>query len=442
MKGNDIMKAVKHILLFLFMMIALSGCTAGKEEVIELNLLTTGYEDTRYTSIFNAIQQFNKENSGRKYILNVDQYTNVFWDWDAYNDQFREKYKDGSVDIFITTNEDIGELADQKLIEPLDDVLKKASFTEEYFSPLWESIIYEGHKYGFLIETEVRIVFISREVLRQLGFSEEDILALPELVKQGIFTMDDLLTISRKSVEKNLTQYGILHRPTKGTFFYMMAKDFGAISYDENHEIIINQAAFEDMLDFYYNLTHTLELTPKNSTRVDWHHAYKEIINHNTAVFFGASWSIYDMVTELGASSEEILSNYMPMLFPSVRSNDQPSTISNTMVCTIASNSQYKDDIKQILEIAYTDWDANAIHSVNTFHLPVSQSAAQNPIFQNNSFLNNIMYMLDYTTLMPSNVNIKQISSDIFQAVSGVEMGEIKAKQAAKEFKEKYPDSH
>lgn len=398
------------------------GCQKSEEKnVVQLELMTHGFQETRYSGIFQAIEKFNKEHPQRQYILNVEKYVSSQYSWNDYQKIFEEKQKENQVDILITASEYLPYLSENKLIEPIDNTVNAPIFREQYFAPLWNCITYKDQYWGVLVETGAHFAFINKNSLRAAGYTDGEIEALPQKVIESKFTLYDLERLSKQSIDEGITQYGIVHRPNSGIFYYLMAKQFQAIDYIDN-KIITRHDNLIEMMNFFEN----------NCTYFPyWKELNENCASKNVAVILNGCWYPYDLSMDNLISTDDFWDSYIPVLIPARNESERPSTISNTIIATVSSNSKYKEDVEEILRIAYSNWNENAIHSAYTYHMPVAKDAYNNEIFGQNKHLRSMMYAMDYTTFVPNTVDNMEKIESIFNMVTSVETGDRTPSEAA-----------
>ncbi len=416
----------KFILYFIVITITLlPGCQKSEEKsVVQLELMTHGFQETRYSSIFQAIEKFNKEHPERQYILNVETYVSSQYSWKEYQKIYEEKNKNNEVDIFITASEYVAYLADNNLIENIDGIVNTPTFKEQYFAPLWNCITYKDQYWGVLVETGAHFAFINKNSLRGFGYTDEQIEVLPQKVIESKFTLYDLERLSQQSIKAGITKYGIAHRPNSGIFYYLMAKQFEAVDFIDN-KIIAKDDNFIEMANYFKN----------NSTYFPyWKEFNENCANKEVAVILNGCWYPYDLSMDHLISTDDFWDTYIPVLIPAKTVKDRPSTISNTIMATVSSSSKHKADVEEILRMAYSNWNDNAIHSAYTYHMPVAKDAYNNEIFGQNKHLKNMMYAMDYTTFVPHTANNMEVIDNIFSVVTSVETGDKSAEEATELF--------
>ena len=272
------------------------------------------------------------------------QYTHVE-DWSAYLRRFRLAFEAGQApSIFTCGHEMIGELAAAGLIVPLDEYYEK--YWDEYelgdiYPALIDACRYQGRIYGFPQDTEARPVFFRKDVLRELGWSEEEIDALPQRVLNGEFTLDDMIAVAKEAVERGLVEWGIYHRPSPGGYFHMITMAYGGILQDpETGKLVLDRAATLRNLEFHARLVQE-GVTPAAMTQTSWRSIHKAVVEGDVLFWFGGTWhwAEWQRVAyhgELGTLPEEYeWENIGFMLVPAPEPGGKPVTQSHPFVYVI-----------------------------------------------------------------------------------------------------------
>lgn len=162
----------------------LSGCgksdssseSEGNGKIVTIKAQTIGAEVTRVENLKKAAEKLNQELKEQGKDIQVKVETSSFdGSTDEYAKQFMLAFRSKKApDIYATGHENIGWLADGNYILPLDELKQSKAYTD-VFPPLWEAATYKGHIWGALQDTEARPVFYNKDVLRKLGWSEEEI---------------------------------------------------------------------------------------------------------------------------------------------------------------------------------------------------------------------------------------------------------------------------
>ncbi|MBY6273535.1 MAG: ABC transporter substrate-binding protein [Bacillaceae bacterium] len=438
-------KLAAILALFFAVSLVLAGCgkkSAGNSsdgEVVTIEAQTAAPETTRVENLVKAAEKLNEEleKEGKK--TRVEVKTKVFeGSWDEYAKQFMLAFKaKKEPDIYATGHENIGWLADGNYIIPLDD-LKDSEAYSDVFPALWDAVTYKGKIWGALQDTEARPVFYHKDALRKLGWSEEEINSLPEKVKNGEFTLADMIRTAEEAVQKGAVQYGIIHRPVDGPDFQALAYDFGTKIYDpDENKIVLDKTGVKKQLQFYADIA-AKKLIPENLTQMEWNSVHRTVVNGKALFYFGGIWNVFNWGEDafhdkLGKVTPEwVNENFGMMLIPAAEKGGKPVTLSHPFVYTVSAHTEHPDLVKRLLELVQ-DPELQTNHNVKTYHLPVTKAAGEDPEFKKNVTLGNVTYMLDYTTFLPNHEGFPKYSKALFDAIQAVELGKKTVDQALKD---------
>ncbi|HDI11287.1 MAG TPA: extracellular solute-binding protein [Candidatus Acetothermia bacterium] len=407
------------------LVLGLGLVTFGAEEKIHITAWASGspVDTTRCTNLEEAAQLL----SLVKPIDFTCQYTHVE-DWAAYTQKFILAFKSGTApDIFACGHENIGWLADGGYIIPLDEYVYADIFNlSNIYTGLWKAVTYKGHIYGFPQDTEARPVYFRKDILRKLGWSEDEINALPEKVKKGEFTLDDMIALAKEAVDKGLVEYGIYHRPSPGGYFAMIYLDYGGILQDpETGKLVLDKAAMLKTLQFHYKLVQE-GVTPAAMTQTSWRSIHKAFVEGKILFWFGGTWHWAEWQrvayhSELGALPESYeWENMGFMLVPAAEKGGKPITLSHPFVYVITSASKNPELAFKLVELTARP-DLVAKHALGSAHLSILKENA--PEYNAWKFGSAVTYMLDYTTSVPNHPKWSVYKTALHQAIQAVETG-------------------
>src|SRR5690606_24168379 len=168
-------------------------------------------------------------------------------DWGPYKQEVQLAAEAGeAADIVLSGHEDIRARAAAGPILPLDDLIAQHEAFEDVVPSLWESMKFsDGQIYGVPQDAEARPLFFSKLLLADLGWSEEEIDALPGQIASGEVTMADVFDIAEQAVDGGVVEEGcgFCHRPVSGGgFLYFDAGMGGEVVNDEGN-LVFDQAA-------------------------------------------------------------------------------------------------------------------------------------------------------------------------------------------------------
>lgn len=417
----------------------LSGCSAnnqsseaagnGADQVVTIKAQTAGAEKTRVENLVKASETLNQElkAQGKHTVVKVE--TNSFdGSWDDYAKQFMLAFKaKKDPDIYATGHENVGWLADGKYILSLDE-LKNSKEYADVIPKLWGAVTYKDHVWGAPQDTEARPVFFNKDVLKKMGWSEQQINDLPEKVKAGEFTLADMTKLAEDAQHKGLVEYGIVHRPKDGPDFQALAYDYGAKLYDPaNNKIVLDKKAVSKQLSYYAEIANK-KLIPDHLTSMEWSNIHKTVVNGKTLFYYGGIWNVFNWSQDnyhekLGkVDAKWVNQHFGMMLIPAAEKGGKPVTLSHPFVYTVSAHTAHPELVKRLLELVANP-QLQVEHDVTTYHLPVTKSAAEDPTFKKDVTLGNVAYMTNYTTFLPNSDAFPKYSKAVFNAIQAVELG-------------------
>lgn len=440
------MKKLRILLAMIFAaVLVLAGCGGDKdsgsksvdENTIVLKAQTAGGEVTRVDNLVKAAEILNKELEEKGEDIRVKVEPMYFeGSWQDYAKQFMLAHQAGKEpDIYATGHENIGWLADGGYIIPLDDLKDSEAYADIVYPVLWDAVTYKGKIWGALQDIEHRPVYYNKDMLRELGWSDEEIDSLSEQVKNGEFTLEDMTKLAEEAVEKGIAEHGIVHRPVEGTDFHYMLYNFGGQLYDaDKNKIVFDKKAVEKQLGYFAEIAEK-GLIPENLTNMEWSNIHRTVLNGKTLFYYGGLWNIFNWGEdpyhdELGKVDYEwVKEHFGMMLVPAAEKGGKPVTLSHPFVYVISSNTEHPDICKRLLEIV-ADPELQLKHAIDTFHLPITKDVTELEEFQKQEALYETMYMLEYTTFVPNHEDFPAYSQAVFEAIQAVELGKKTVEEA------------
>lgn len=368
-------------------------------------------------------------------------------EWEEYRKKFYLAFKAGEgPDIYLTGHEDIGYLVENGYIIPLDDYVKKYWDTVYYdvIPTLWDSCKYKGKIYAVPQDTEVRPMYFRKDVLRKLGWTEEQINELPIKVKNGEFTLYDLLEVAKQAVDKGLVERGIIHRVKEGYDYLQFYLAFGGRLWDPAQgKMVATKSAWKKTFEWFYKAVYEYHVISPTQFSGDWDKDFHEPATKGTALFIsGGSWHKGEWVSK-GLLTEEQFWDVMGfMLHPAGEKGGKPVTLSHPLIYTITTLAEKrgKADIAAALLALVTDPHLNANHAVQSSHLAILYSEISDSRYAKDKFLQDVAYMLDYTHFIPSHPKWALYSHAVYNVLRAVESGDLKPDEAVNELVKELQD--
>ncbi|HEB09991.1 MAG TPA: extracellular solute-binding protein [Spirochaetales bacterium] len=339
-------------------------------------------------------------------------------------------------DIILGGHEHIAIYATAGYIMPLADSVSeiKAMAPEfaDVFDNLWSSCMLRGKVWGIPQDIEARPFYFNKAKLEELGWSDAEIAALPDKIKNGQYTLDDMIATAKEAISKGVVEpgYGYWHRPKRGPDFYQYYFSYGGQFYDAASDKLV---VVKDALEKWYAFQRKIVdegITPKNFIGTDWR-IWHDAVSHGKALFWnGGSWQwgewagVY--LKDLGGQ-DYLFENVGYALQPAGVRGQSGGTLSHPTVYMVTSEkaSGNKDtDLAVRLLAKVSTKELNTKHAVESTHIGILKSQAAYGPYKDDKFLSDVIYMLDYNYFMPNHTLFSTWEDAIWEGMQAAELGE------------------
>jgi inositol-phosphate transport system substrate-binding protein len=341
---------------------------------------------------------------------------------------------DKGPDIFVLAHEWTGAFAEAKYAMNLDEHIgKNPELYGDIITPLWQSVMYKGVRYGVPQDSEVRMFFLNNDKLRKLGKTDKEIAALPAKTDAGEFTAYDLCDLAGQAVQKGVVKYGILHRPNAGPDFQMLTEAFGLEAFDKGSARL--QASKTALKDFFTWVKHCVDkkaFSP-NNTAMSWDAIEQAAMGgEESLVFFHGVWRVTDQMKALKLSGKAAyFKKFTWINAPAGKKGGKPANLSHPIAYAVSAKSKHKDLAAFLVGLA-SQPIPNTRHAVTTNHTPIHYGQQSMPeVVDKGWALVAATPMLKYASFMPNHPKIGQYNAIMFKGIQGVETGRLTAQAAA-----------
>jgi inositol-phosphate transport system substrate-binding protein len=430
----------KGIIVFLLVILtagfswAAGGAEKGGEtetEIIELTIAHNMDFVTIPDGVVGAAERLNKKyaEEGRniKIVFNKEYYT---VDWNEYHNNLVFSHKSGDApDIFSIAN--VPDSVEAGIVLPLDDLK-----VDGIYDVLWEPYTFKGSRYGMPVSLPIRVIYYNKSVLKELGWSSEEIEALPKKIEEKKFTFEDFMEIAETAVEKGITTYGITHRPKAGNDFFDILNTLGGEYYTDEGQLVFDEAGLLRTYEFFYRNANETGITPPNSSQLGWNTINQTVGNGDTFAYFGPIFSATYVAGSVNKSPEQLAEDVSFVLFPASKYNNTPFAVAAPDGIAISTQSKYPEICKEILlELATDSADLLATNGATTFSLASVEAANNDPQITEHPLLKDVAYMAAYAKTIPSITGFEFFRQEFFKQLELIELGSIMPKQALADFK-------
>lgn len=344
-------------------------------------------------------------------------------------------------EIILSGHEDVATWANAGYIVDFEACKAKYPEFADVIDSLWNSGTWNGKVWAVPQDTEARPMFYSKTKLLALGWSQAEVDALPEKIKTGEFTLDDLIATAKEAVEKGIVQpgYGYWHRSSKGGDFIQYYAAYGGRIYDQaTDKLVITKSA---LLNFYKFQRRVVDegITPANFIGTEgniWH----DTVSHDNVVFWNGgvwNWSNWakNFVAEQGGN-DYLFSFIGYALQPSGIKGKPGVTLSHPLVYMISapktSGTELYDQACAVLAKTTTP-ELNTVHAVESTHLGILKSQAADPTYSKDKLLSETLYMLDYNFYQPNHTMYTPWFDIVYDGMVKAENGEVTPEKAAED---------
>lgn len=337
-------------------------------------------------------------------------------------------------DLFIAAHEWTCAFKDEGFALKLDDYIAK--YPKQFgtiFPSLWNSGKCTDGTYAVPQDAEARMFFYNKKLLRQAGYDDAFIEAMPGKTMSGELTMDDLIDIAKKVVEKTGIKYGILHRPNKGPDYIMVFQSYGNDFVDPaSGKLLLERDKLAKAFGWFERAVKA-GVIPANNTAMEFDALRKEFYTGNAAFWMYGIWDLgtYAFPT-YGLPKEEaaFFKDWGWIASPAPEKGGKAGSLTHPIVYVVSAKAKDPELAARLLGYA-SDADLNTDHAVTTTHIGIKPEQLEDARYKAAWPLARATDLLKITKFLPNNSQFGQLNGIIYSAIQGVETGRLTAAKAA-----------
>ena len=363
-------------------------------------------------------------------------------DWGGFKKKYALAADSGKAPlIIISGHEDIATWGAAGYIEPLASSISEIkSFSDEFNDVkdnLWKSASWQGKIWGIPQDTEARPMYFNKTLLKEMGWSDEEVNNLPAKMADGSFTLYDLIDTAEEAVEKGVVEpgYGYWHRPKKGGDFLQFYVAFGGEYYDaDSDKLVIDREALIKCYEFQRECVES-GVTPASYIGTEWN-IWHDVVSNNKALFFnGGTWMWADWAKNYVEGGEATLFKNIGYGYePSGIRGEKGITLSHPLVYLVssesASDSNDQEIAKRLISLMTTT-ERNTRHAVESGHLGILNSQDSYDEYLSSKFLSSTGYLLDNNVFQPNHPMYGIWYDSFWDNLVSAEQGEKTPQEAA-----------
>ena len=429
------------VVLMLLLGLSLFAGFAYAQKTVTIRVWTVGPDDPaigRKTAFEDAGKRLNKylEAVGADVRIRVEAEFNTV-NWPSFNQRnilaLQTRNPDQIADIIMTGHEQIGPYSIAGYITPLDDLI--AQYPEVYndiIPALWPAMQFTGQTWGIPRDSEARLVWINKNPLRDIGWSEEQIDNLRVRAFAGEFTRDDLAQLAKQIKDAGVVENPVIHRPTPGTDWFGLIFTYGGrLVDDETGKLVIDRSATLATLEHINKLVNELEVLPSSMTNWQWQEIHTAITEGTAAIqMTGGIWNWGEwQVAPYNKSEEYLFNNITWIPYPAAQRGGSPLSVSHPLATVVTSASRNKDLAFLLVTMQYaTDLQAESV--LASGHLAVRNTQLGYAPYAAKQYQSEVTALLNVTRFSPNHPLAPFYWESLFQAIQGVEAGAMNPQAA------------
>jgi inositol-phosphate transport system substrate-binding protein len=353
-------------------------------------------------------------------------------DWGDYKTEFELASEAGEApDIIVSGHEHIGDWATAGYLVDVTDMLGDFPEFADVIDSLWTSTELGGQRYGVPQDAEARPMYYSKPLLRELGWTEDEIESLDERVAAGEYTWQDMLDTAAEAVTAGIVEPGDgwWHRPANGPDFLYYYYGAGGEVATAGDALQFDQDAALKVYEMLFDAAQTRNIIRPNKLDGDWdfHKEYTSTFDKVLFVFEGtwrwASWHTNYLQDQGGEAYLFENVGFAPIP-ANAEGTGEPITLTHPLVYMVSSQSE-NPDLALLLISKATTKELNTTYAIDSGHLGVLNSQADYAPYTSAEFLSATLPLLDYTTFLPNSPFWSAWSEAYYLGIQAVENGDL-----------------
>ena len=339
-------------------------------------------------------------------------------------------------DVYVAAHEWVGEFAKSGYAMDMTDFIAANPWAFADVIPvLWESTKVDGKVHAIPQDSEIRMFFYNKDMLRKIGKDEAFIEGLPDAVDKGEFTMTDLQQLAKEVVDKGAAEIGIIHRPNAGPDYLMTFAAFGVKYMDEaSGKLLLPKAEMQRGLEWFaWNAQNGV--TPPNNTAMNWDEIQGAFKTEKAFIFHQGVWATkeWQIGDAKGAVWPTDEAGYFKKIgwihAPAADKGGEAKNLSHPIVYVVNPNSPNANLAAMLVAFATLPY-YNVQHAVGSAHTAVTNGETGMPEYKEAWYLAAAVPLLKRSTFMPNHPEFGRYNGILFKAIEGVETGRLSPDEA------------
>lgn len=344
--------------------------------------------------------------------------------WDDFKQALTLAAEAGNApNIVVSGHEDIAPWSQSGLIVPIEDYVNLDAWPlNDIYPNLIEISSYGDVVYGIPQDAESRPFFFWKAHMKAIGYTDEQIAALPQQIQDGAYTLANVLEDAKKMQDAGVVEpgYGFYPRFSNGPDFWQFYTSFGGVM-EEDGKLVFDKAAMAKFYQFFADAV-AMGVTKKNHIGMPGDQWWAEVAAGKAGIWHGGTWH-YARLT-----GKEGLTNFFDTIaFSLVPAGEggKANTLTHPLVYLLTSG---KDEATtqiaaQLVEIA-SEPRINTLHAIKSAHLAISASQSDIDLYASDRWASEATAaLLPFANAMPNNTNFGAYWDVMWKNLEGVWTG-------------------
>lgn len=352
-------------------------------------------------------------------------------DWTDYHNNIIFAHKSGDAPDIFTCDADIAGYADAGVVMDVTDLM-----TDDFVDGAFNACMVDGKAYAIPMDMPFRVIYYNKEDLKKIGWSDEEVEALPEKIKNKEVLFSDFIDICQEVVEKGGAKYGLVHRPSAGHDFYDIIRALGGSYYDEENRLVFDSQGILKFFQFTYDNAQTRKITPDNLNQLGWDTINKMVGTGEAFAYYGPMFSATYVAQAAGLSTDDFAKQEAFVLFPAADASHEPFAVAAPQPIAISSATKYPEICKDIVRELVTECpDMMAKHAATIYTLSSVKKANEDPQITEHPLLSGVTYMTDYAVTPPAVDGQTTLRGYLFTEIVTLELGQTTPEESLENVK-------
>ena len=336
--------------------------------------------------------------------------------------------------IIVGGHEDIPVWGSAGLIYPIEEYIDLEAWPfSDLFPSLWPIMSWNGQVWGIPQDAESRPFFAWNPHLKAIGYSAADIAALPARIKNGEYTLQNILEDAKEIQDKGLVKkgYGFYPRATKGgDYWQFYAVQKGGDMYDpKSGKLILDKGALLGYYQFFNDAVNKYGVTKKNHIGMEWDQWYNEVANGKAGLWHGGTWHYARYTRREGLT--DFFDKVMFSLIPSGGPGGKATTLTHPLTYLISKRAQGEEvEMAARLITIASEPRLNTLHAIASAHLGITNAQTKVSQYADDRWTSEATALLKSAFALPNSTDFGQYDTLVWKGLTAAWSGDISPQEA------------